>query len=57
MKDYFVYILSDSAATLYIGVTSNLDQRLFDHANHDPKPYVAGLLSRLPSANVLVTGG
>ena len=33
MKDYCVYILSNSAATLYIGVTGNLDQRIFDH--HD----------------------
>ena len=31
MKDYCVYILSNSAATLYIGVTGNLDQRIFDH--------------------------
>jgi putative endonuclease len=34
MKDYFVYILSNSAATLYIGVTSNLDRRLFQHNDH-----------------------
>jgi len=31
MKDYCVYILSNSAATLYIGMTGNLDQRIFDH--------------------------
>ena len=35
MKDYFVYILSNSAATLYIGITSNLDFRLFQHREHD----------------------
>ena len=31
MKAYCVYILSNSAATLYIGFTGNLDQRIFDH--------------------------
>jgi putative endonuclease len=33
MKDYCVYILFNSAATLYLGVTGNLDQRIFDHKN------------------------
>jgi putative endonuclease len=32
MKDYTVYILSNSAATLYIGVTSNLDLRMWQHS-------------------------
>jgi len=42
MKDYLVYILSNSAATLYIGVTGNLDQRLFAHdARHDSKSFVS----------------
>ncbi len=42
MKDYFVYILSNSAATLYIGVTGNLDMRLFQHGErHDPKSFVS----------------
>jgi putative endonuclease len=41
MKDYVVYILSNSAATLYIGVTGNLDERLFQHHDrHDPKSFV-----------------
>jgi putative endonuclease len=42
MKDYCVYILSNSAATLYIGVTGNLDQRLFDHdTGRDPKSFAS----------------
>jgi putative endonuclease len=31
MKDYFVYILSNNSQVLYIGVTSDLDGRLFEH--------------------------
>jgi putative endonuclease len=42
VKDFYVYILSNSAATLYIGVTSNLDQRLFDHFDgRDPKSFAS----------------
>ena len=42
MKDYVVYILSNSAATLYIGVTGNLDERLFQHDDrHDPKSFAS----------------
>jgi putative endonuclease len=31
MRDYFVYILSNNSQVLYIGVTSNLDSRMFEH--------------------------
>jgi putative endonuclease len=42
VKEYVVYILSNSAGTLYIGVTSNLDRRLFQHDDrHDPKSFVS----------------
>jgi putative endonuclease len=42
MKEYVVYILSNSAATLYIGMTGNLDWRLFQHeARHDLKSFVS----------------
>jgi putative endonuclease len=42
MKDYVIYILSNSAGTLYIGVTGNLDERLFQHGDHhDPKSFVS----------------
>jgi len=32
MREYTVYILSNSAATLYIGVTSSLDLRMWQHS-------------------------
>jgi putative endonuclease len=42
VKTYFVYILSNCAATLYIGVTGNLDFRLFQHGeHHDPDSFVS----------------
>jgi len=42
MKDYFVYILSNNAQVLYIGVTGNLDGRLFDHIKERyPTSFVA----------------
>jgi len=34
MKNYFVYIVSNKSRTvLYTGVTSNLEQRLYQHEN------------------------
>src|ERR1700733_10955496 len=42
MKDYFVYILSNNAQVLYIGVTSDLDGRLFEHIkNRKPSSFAA----------------
>jgi putative endonuclease len=42
MKDYAIYILSNSATTLYIGFTGRLDQRLFEHdVRHDPKSFAS----------------
>jgi putative endonuclease len=32
MKEYCVYILSNGARNLYIGVTSNLEKRLWEHS-------------------------
>jgi len=42
MKDYYVYILANNAQVLYIGVTSNLEGRFFEHTvERDPKSFVA----------------
>lgn len=35
MKNYYVYILaSQNNGTLYVGVTSNLQKRIYEHKNH-----------------------
>jgi putative endonuclease len=42
MKDYFVYILSNYSQVLYVGVTSKLDGRVFQHIKErDPASFVA----------------
>jgi putative endonuclease len=42
MREHTVYILSNSAATLYIGVTSSLDLRIWQHSMRlDPDSFAS----------------
>ena len=33
-KSYYTYIVASRSRTLYIGITSNLEQRIWQHKNH-----------------------
>jgi putative endonuclease len=42
VRTFYVYILSNNSQVLYIGVTSNLDGRLYEHLRErDPKSFAA----------------
>jgi putative endonuclease len=33
MKNYYVYIITNKSKTLYVGMTNNLNRRMFEHKN------------------------
>lgn len=40
-KQYYVYIVTNLSGTLYIGVTNNLERRIYEHREQTTKGFTA----------------
>jgi putative endonuclease len=41
MKQYWVYILHSPTGTLYVGITNNLERRVYEHKHHLVKGFTS----------------
>jgi putative endonuclease len=41
MKEYFVYIMANEARTVYVGVTNNLERRVYQHKSKVVKGFTS----------------
>ena len=49
MKRYYIYIMANRSKTLYIGVTNNLERRLYEHKHR----LIAGFTSKYQMARLV----
>ena len=40
-KTYYVYIITNRSKTLYIGVTNNLERRMWEHKHHNGSEFAS----------------
>ncbi|RYG73774.1 hypothetical protein EON80_03010 [bacterium] len=55
-RRYWVYILSNASKTLYIGVTGNLERRIYQHKNNYSENYLRSVQSILETNDLSRVG-